>query len=503
MPIVSTQNLRPGELRADNLQIYNGLDCMITLEVFEALGQLFNEEPVMYGFERALQAPALEMMLRGFLVDETERHAGVKLLQTNLAQLDSLLQRYAYAVWDKPLNPRSHKQLIDFFYGAMALPEIWTSKKGERKLSMDREALEKLEVYFYAMPIIATILQIRDITKQLEVLQTEIDADGRIRTSYNIAGTDTDRWSSSANAFGTGGNLQNWRERLRKILIADPGWKLCGIDLEQTESRDVGWIVGTLFDDWAYLDACEAGDLHTTVCQMVWPELAWTKDKKKNREVAESPFYRDYTYRYMAKRGGHGSNYLGTPWTMARHLKVPVKVVERFQNLYFTAFPGIPRWHRWVAEQLQTIGRIGDTFGRERTFFGRPNDDTTIRAAVAHGPQSTTAKRLNLGLYRVWEQMGKTVQLLAQVHDAVYFQYRVEDGEAEIINRALKLIEVEHQHNDRRMIVPGEAKVGWNWGNHHDESKPISQSNLANPNGLKKWKGSDSRQRLTGLDRIL
>lgn len=790
MPLISTQDLRPGELRSDTLQIYNGLDAMITFEVFEALGQLFNEEPLMYNFERALQAPALEMMLRGFRIDETERQSGIRLLNDHLTQLNNILQQYAFAVWDKPLNPRSHKQMIDFFYGAMALPEIWTSKKGERKLSMDREALEKLEVYFYAMPIIACILQIRDITKQLEVLQTEIDSDGRMRTSYNIAGTDTDRWSSSANAFGTGTNLQNIRERLRKIFISDPGWKLCGIDLEQTESRDVGWIVGTQFNDWAYLDACEAGDLHTTVCQMVWPELPWTADKRKNREIAEAPFYRDYSYRYMAKRGGHGcltedhevltpsgwvpirlhppvimgwnvrggsqfeqvekwtdfaytgdlhsfegnsistlmtadhrmpftadqkskvfktkfaaegpgasiplgygfsggplnvparlvaafmsdghqkstnvmefhfkkerkikrlfalcsqygyeaeqrgdkifvkgnlpkecgpfmfqweaqclddfldeykfwdghegvtksvtlfsvnrqqlewiqtfgrirgkggqiqqpyqsgfgstvwrlqqnnrkfasgssikwtkfpvtavrvicptvrsswfyvrrngkifvtgnSNYLGTPWTMARHLKVPVKVVERFQNSYFTAFPGIPRWHRWVAEQIQTVGKISDIFGRSRTFFGRPNDDTTIRAAVAHGPQSTTAKRLNLGLYRIWKEMGQQIQILAQVHDAVYFQYRVEDGEQEIISRALKLIEVEHEHNGRKMIVPGEAKVGWNWGNHHDESKPTGPSNLANPNGLKKWKGTDKRQRLEGLDRVL
>ena len=28
------------------------------------------------------------------------------------------------------------------------------------------------------------------------------------------------------------------------------------------------------------------------------------------------------TYRDMAKRGGHGSNYMGQPWTMAKHLKV-------------------------------------------------------------------------------------------------------------------------------------------------------------------------------------
>jgi DNA polymerase I-like protein with 3'-5' exonuclease and polymerase domains len=32
---------------------------------------------------------------------------------------------------------------------------------------------------------------------------------GRIHCSFNVAGTDTFRWSSSANGFGEGTNLQN------------------------------------------------------------------------------------------------------------------------------------------------------------------------------------------------------------------------------------------------------------------------------------------------------
>ena len=59
-----------------------------------------------------------------------------------------------------------------------------------------------------------------DIGKKIGVLRTGIDPDGRIRTSYNIAGTSTGRFSSSVTEFGTGGNLQNIEEALRSILIA-------------------------------------------------------------------------------------------------------------------------------------------------------------------------------------------------------------------------------------------------------------------------------------------
>src|SRR5882724_1975534 len=127
MPEVRTHELRQGELRADSKQIYNGLDCCVTFEVHTEIRRLFNEEPLVYGFERALQAPALELLMRGIRVDEYERRKGIELLTKQLARLDSILQQYAFAVQGRALNPRSQKQLQEFFYGKMRLPEVWTS----------------------------------------------------------------------------------------------------------------------------------------------------------------------------------------------------------------------------------------------------------------------------------------------------------------------------------------------------------------------------------------
>jgi len=60
-----------------------------------------------------------------------------------------------------------------------------------------------------------------DLQKKIDILKTEIDKDGRIRTSYNIAGTNTGRLSSSFSEFGTGTNLQNIEESLRSMFVAD------------------------------------------------------------------------------------------------------------------------------------------------------------------------------------------------------------------------------------------------------------------------------------------
>jgi DNA polymerase-1 len=488
MPIFDTSTLQEGVVLAANEQIYNGLDCCITHEVLNAIRPL--GQPKIYDFARALQAPVLDMMQRGFFIDTYERQKGIEALEIEISRLTILLNRFSYAVWERPLKANSPKMLQDFFFGHMQIPEIWTSKKGERKLSMDREALEKLDNYFHARPLVATILAIRDAVKQLSVLKTEIDSDGRMRTSYNVAGTETGRFSSSTNAFGSGTNLQNITSSLRKMFVADRGYKICGIDLEQAESREVGWLSGIICGDWSYLDACYSGDLHTLVARTAWPELPWTDDSKRDRAVADTPFYRHLTYRDMAKKLGHGSNYRGLPPTMARHAKLPVAVAEQFQRRYFQRFAGIPKWHRWVAQQLQTSHRIITPLGRERTFFGRSNDDTTLREAIAFSPQSATADRLNLILWRVWRYMPH-VQLIAQVHDALYFQYPEHLNEVEIISEALSHFDVTLKSPDgHKLIVPGEAKIGWNWGNFDPKT---------NPDGLAKWKGKKDERTRTPL----
>lgn len=506
MHAIATHELTPktiAQMKPETrLQVYNGLDCCLTLEVFEEMSRTFNKAPEIYAFERAMQAPYLDMMLRGFRIDRLSREHAAHDLRQRIARLQDILNQFANAVWDKPLNPASPKQLQEFFYKRMRLPEVWLSQKGEKKLSTNREALEKLEVYLHARPIIACILTIRDLAKQLQVFETEIDGDNRFRTSYNVAGTTTGRPSSSENAFGTGGNAQNIAPGLRFVFISDPGYKLVNIDLEQVEARDVGFICGCLFDDWAFLDACESGDLHTNNSRLIWPELGWTSDPKQNRQIADRQFYREFSYRDMAKRGGHLSNYVGTAFTASRHLKVPQAIMEEFQARYcrgrpanpkkgspeiVPAYPSISRYWQWVATELQTVQQLTNLFGRRRHFFGRPNDDATLREAVAFLPQSTTADRMNLGLWRVWKYMPQ-VQLLAQTYDSITFQVpdRFLD---EAVAEALLHIQVKLEApNGRKYTVPGSAAIGWNWG----------YASETNPNGLVKWSPTkpDTRTRV-------
>jgi DNA polymerase-1 len=467
-----------------NLWVYNGLDTCLTFEIIEKLRPLFNDNTrAIYKWEFSAQAVALEMMFRGFRVDREQVHKIIEEAQIEYDHFLAMLNQMAEAVWDAPLNPNSPAQLKKFIYEAFGLdPVVYRGK-----VSTDRKSLEKcMETNLFIRPIAKLILLLHDLGKTISVLKSEIDSDNRLRTSYSVAGTETGRWNSSMNAFGGGTNMQNITNQLRKVFIADPGKKLAYIDLQAAESKAVGYIS----EDPAYIDLCDHGDAHTAVARLVWTDLPWTGDIKKDKEIANNtPFYRSFSVRDMAKKGGHGTNYYGTPKTMAGHLKMPVDTIAEFQHKYFTAFPNIPVWHKKVIQAIQLEHKITTCFGRERLFFGRASDASTWREAIAFEPQSTIADTLNFAAWRVQRRwQGKTVELLAQVHDAIVVQYP-EELEDELLPEILQEMIYPIPIHGRTMIIGVDAETGWNWC-HFNPKNPAE-----NPDGIKKYKGHDDRTR--------
>ncbi len=456
-----------------SLWVYNGLDAAITREVYDSLrNKISPQAKLSYDFVRAMQGPALTMMRRGIKVHVAARERlHIKMLNEML-DLQSKLDLLANAVWDRGLNPMSPKQLQEFFYRTMNIPKIRVNSKGVSKVSTNLEALEKIRTYFHARAFVELILAIRDIKKKLNLIEAGIDEDSRMRVSYNVVGTVTGRWSSSKNVYGRGTNMQNITEKLRDIFIPDIGFELIYADLEQAEARIVAYLSG----DENYIKACESGDLHTAVARMVWPELPWTGDLKHDKILAETPFYRHLSYRDSAKRVAHGSNYFGKPPQLAKVLRVPVGVMVKAQQQYFRAFPGIVQWHRNIARQLATNKYIDTPLGRRRFFFGRTWDDSVLREAIAHGPQSTVGELLNLGLWRLWKTHEPRIQILAQIHDAVLAQYPL-DEKAEAVRSVRAALTIPFQINNHTVVIPVEIKTGFNWGKVSKE----------NPRGLSKY----------------
>lgn len=483
--IINTATSTPDDIptQMERDWIYNGLDCCVTREVWDAEKPQFDDTTrATYEFSKALQAPVIEMKCRGIRVDRAKVSEVLDELYDKLDRLERQLERIVLEGVGMPgFNWRSHRDLQTLFYDRLQIPPIL--KWG--KPTTDRNAREKLEGYTVAKQIVMHLNAMAELGKKISVLKTEIDPDGRIRTSYNIAGTDTGRFSSSFSEFGTGGNLQNIEESIRPIFIADPGYKWAKCDAKSGESFVVGAIEWNLFDDGRYLEACETGDPHTAVARICWPHLPWTGDFKRDKAIAESPYYRHYTHRFMCKKLGHGSNYGGRADTLAAQAKLPLEVVRAFQPLYFSAFPAHQEWHAWLEQELAQTGYLISVGGRKRWFFGRRTDPDTIRAALAYDPQETLARVVNQAMLHVWRHFPH-VSVMMHDHDALTFQYP-EAQEDEILSTLLPaLVQPITLRNGRTLAIPYDCEVGWNKG-HYDAR--------SNPNGLRGYEVGDQKRR--------
>lgn len=468
-------------------QVYNGMDCVVTHHVAGELeGKLGAGERLVYDFDRSMLGPAMTMMMRGIRIDQRERKRLLKetlaAIETKRAELDKL----ATERWGKGLNPRSNPTLQEFFF------KVLHARSGKRKPSVDKEFLDRTLNDPKVGPFSRLVKDVRTLYEQGEIMglrsekgkhvEVEItDADGRVRSSFNVGQTETGRWSTSDSPLKTGISMHGVTKPMRGAFVADPGCELFYADLAQVQSKTVAYLAG----DEDYIKAHE-GDTHTMVAKIAWPDLPWPgsdelidcpetgKRMPADRCFAESTFMDwDVTLpiRHHAKKLQHGSNFLLTSIGFAKWAHVPQLEAGRMQDRYFAWFPGISRWHGELRAELRATGRLVSPWGAPRDFLGRGWENETLKEAAAHLPQNIEGYILNRGLAQVWWELDEGgapgeirpghVQVLSQNHDAILGQRRIGD---EAALRAVKeLMRVPVEIRGRTMVVRVDAKVGSNW----------------------------------------
>jgi DNA polymerase I - 3''-5'' exonuclease and polymerase domains len=174
------------------------------------------------------------------------------------------------------------------------------------------------------------------------------------------------------------------------------------------------------------------------------------------------------------------------------HLKLPIKTCEEFQDGYFAAFPELAEWHLEVIARIQREGVIVTRMGRERRFWGRPDDAVTHREAIAYEPQSLVGDVMNEGLIQVQEWLmkecreartfiGRSGKLIpftpsntdmrAQVHDAGVFLVPI-DGVDFLAKQIQTRLSVPVDFGSMgKMVIPSDVMVGRRWNKAPKKSK--------------------------------
>lgn len=201
---------------------YNAEDCVRTFECASTIRKLVTQFGLteQWDWMSRKRDLALRMMIRGVRVDKARKdRLGYELMNTYGELATDLLsvipQKWAgepgkSAKTKEPVLWFSSPKQLKWVFGEMLGIKIPTHRKTKNE-TLGKEALNELrEKYPIWRPLFNLLSDIRSVGVFLtHFIRAPLDPDGRMRCSFNPAGTETFRWSSSKNAFGRGSNLQN------------------------------------------------------------------------------------------------------------------------------------------------------------------------------------------------------------------------------------------------------------------------------------------------------
>jgi DNA polymerase I-like protein with 3'-5' exonuclease and polymerase domains len=388
---------------------------------------------------------ALEMQ-RTRLPHDSQAHDGLKQLVTSQAETT---RSFLELVAGQTLNVNSPKQVRDYLYGKKALRPI-LDRQG--KLCSDENALKVLRTRYPDCQELELIIKERHLRKKLSsYLNVTLDPDGYLGCSWNVAGTETGRWSSGKSPRRRGLNLQTVPKVLRNSYRSPRGRVFIQPDLSQAEARVV-----------AYLSRCSGlMELFNDPTRSIHMENAvaifGTRPKKDSKEYV------------LAKQCLHAANYKMGPERFSIEANITKQRASEILTAYYTHYPEIPMWHQRTKEAILAVGKLVTPLGRDRYFYNaRAEVELTgtmsgesWRNAIAYVPQATVPDVLNKGMLKTWQELDY-VWLHHQGHDSCLISVPV-DKLGEAATRLRDNLTVPIPVSGMELTIPVEVAWGFNW----------------------------------------
>ena len=384
-----------------------------------------------------------EMERSGCRVDRNALAAFGETLAARTAELEQTI----CALAGETFNINSPKQLGEILFGKLGLPH---GKKTKTGWSTNADVLEKLR---YEAPIVGAVLEYRQVAKlkstYADGLLKAMDADGRVRTSFQMTVTATGRLSS------TEPNLQNIPTRtdlgseIRRMFVPAEGCVLVDADYSQIELRLLAHISG---DEAMRASFLAGGDFHAETAAKVF-------------HVARSQV--THEMRRSAKAVNFGIVYGISPFSLSQDLGVTTAEARAYMEGYFAAFPGVRKYMDDVVARAREDGYVETLFHRRRDLPELSSSNFNLRSfgervALNMPIQGTAADVMKLAMTAVWKRLraeGLAAKLVLQVHDELIVE--CPEAEAETVAKLL----AEEMENVVRLSVPLTAEAHWgrNW----------------------------------------
>lgn len=403
---------------------------------------------------RDIELPTLSTLADMEVAGVAVSHDVLSTFSGELATRAEGLAQSAFGIVGREFNLGSPKQLQEVLFDDLQLPKTRKTKTG---YSTDAAVLADLQES-HPHPFLGLLLQHREATKLrqiIESLDTAIQADNRVHTTYVQTGSQTGRLSS------TDPNLQNIpvrteeSRRIRSAFQVGEGYEsLLTADYSQIEMR----IMAHLSGDEGLIEAFNSGeDLHRFVGARVF---------------GVEPSDVTSAMRTKVKAMSYGLVYGLSAFGLSKQLRIEQSEAKQLMVEYFARFGAVRDYLRASVMKAKEVGYTETIFGRRRPFpdLASPNRvlrENAERAALNAPIQGSAADIMKIALLHIHEDLrseGLTSRALLQIHDELVVE--VAPGEWEATERIVRT----RMGDAADLTVPLDVQVGrghdWNEAAH-------------------------------------
>lgn len=297
------------------------------------------------------------------------------------------------------------------------------------------------------------IMDLRKYTKYLSTyvvaIRNELCDDNRVRSTFNLHGTETGRLSSKDP------NAQNFprNKYIKNLIVSAPGHILVQLDYSQAELRCLAMMSKAPALVQIYKDG---KDLHDMVADMMFGEGA----------------HQDKELRTMAKTISFGVVYGRGASNIAETFHRSMGEAKRIIDKWFDALPGVREYINARRMDAKRGAPCETLFGRNRHFILTNENMNHIQNEYINTPiQSIASDFTLLSLMNIYDYLQENwkgvAQIISTVHDSIMLE--VEDNPIyvkEITEKCLQIMaETPLQYvPDCEVPFVADADSGYKWG---------------------------------------
>jgi uracil-DNA glycosylase family 4 len=347
---------------------------------------------------------------RGIRIDEEQRQ---KLVSKYESLFDINLRKLA-KLCNKEINPLSPLQIRTVVYEELAYKTIRGVKKTKAGLGgTDEESLEMLmwmgsSSHKDAKDILRTIIACRKLHKVIEYLDTPIHEDGRMRSEFNLAGTENGRSSAGSTTdnhlyvlknkikvmdlgrsfqtitkHGFSINGETYGKDIRSMFVPSSGYSFVECDLSQAEAR----VDAVLARDFEILEVFD-GPIGIHKLTGSWVYDCEPLEIKKNTLVDGVDRYHE------AKTVRHAGERNMQAMRLMMMINKSISKCEALLRKFHEKQPNIRNvYHRDIRETLRSERKLVAPNGRKRDFFGK-YDESMVNEGISMLPQAIVSDQL-------------------------------------------------------------------------------------------------------------